>query len=137
MVNYKVFCFLGLFIMMLGSIAMAETEASHATIDDNGVQRVVILGGGYFFKPDHVIVKVNVPVEMVISKEDGFIPHDFIIEAPEAGIEVTESMTSDPKVVRFTPTKVGKYPYYCSKKLLFFKDHRKKGMEGVLEVVEE
>jgi plastocyanin len=73
---------------------------------------------------------------MVISKEDGFTPHDFIIEAPEAGIEVDESLSSDPKVVKFTPTKVGKYPYYCSKKLLFFEDHREKGMEGVLEVVE-
>lgn len=136
MVNYKIVCFFGLFIMMFGSIAMAEMEASHPTTDDDGVQRVEILGGGYFFKPDHVIVKVNVPVEMVISKEDGFTPHDFIIEAPEAGIEVDESLSSDPKVVKFTPTKVGKYPYYCSKKLLFFEDHREKGMEGVLEVVE-
>ncbi len=136
MVNYKVFCFLGLFIVMLGSIALAEMEASHATIDDDGVQRVVILGGGYFFNPNHVIVKVNVPVEMVIRKEDGVIPHDFIIEAPEAGIEVSESMSSDPKVVRFTPTKVGKYPFHCSKKLLFFESHREKGMKGVLEVVE-
>jgi plastocyanin domain-containing protein len=135
MVNYKIVCFFGLFIMMLGSISMAEMEAGHPTTDD-GVQRVEILGGGYFFKPDHVIVKVNVPVEMVISKEDGFTPHDFIIEAPEAGIEVDESLSSDPKVVKFTPTKVGKYPYYCSKKLLFFEDHREKGMEGVLEVVE-
>jgi plastocyanin domain-containing protein len=136
MVNYKIVCFFGLFIMMFGSIAMAEMEASHPITDDDGVQRVEILGGGYFFKPDHVIVKVNVPVEMVISKEDGFTPHDFIIEAPEAGIEVDESLSSDPKVVKFTPTKVGKYPYYCSKKLLFFEDHREKGMEGVLEVVE-
>jgi plastocyanin domain-containing protein len=136
MVNYKIVCFFGLFIMMLGSIAMAEMEANRATIDDDGVQRVVILGGGYFFKPDHVIVKVNVPVEMVISKEDGFIPHNFIIEAPEAGIEVDESLSSDPKVVKFTPTKVGKYPFYCSKKLLFFEDHREKGMEGVIEVVD-
>ncbi len=136
MVNYKIVCFFGLFIMMLGSIAMAETAASRATIDDDGVQRVEILGGGYFFTPDHVIVKVNVPVEMVVSKEDGFIPHNLIIEAPEAGIEVDESLSSDPKVIRFTPTKVGKYPYYCSKKLLFFEDHREKGMEGVLEVVE-
>jgi plastocyanin domain-containing protein len=136
MVNYKIVCFFGLFIMMFGSIAMAEMEASHPITDDDGVQRVEILGGGYFFKPDHVIVKVNVPVEMVISKEDGFTPHDFIIEAPEAGIEVDESLSSDPKVVKFTPTKVGKYPYYCSKKLLFFEDHREKGMEGVLEVVD-
>jgi hypothetical protein len=31
---------------------------------------------------------------------------------------------------------VGEYPFYCSKKLLFFKSHREKGMEGMLEVVQ-
>jgi len=51
-------------------------------------------------------------------------------------IEVEESLSSEPKTVRFTPTKTGVYPMYCSKKLLFFASHREKGMEGELEVVE-
>jgi len=36
--------------------------------------------------------------------------------------------------VRFTPTKAGVFAFYCDKKLLFFKSHREKGMEGVLKV---
>jgi hypothetical protein len=31
---------------------------------------------------------------------------------------------------------VGRYPFYCDKKLFFMAGHREKGMEGVLEVVE-
>lgn len=46
------------------------------------------------------------------------------------------SLTTEPKVVKFTPTKSGRYPFYCSKKLLIFESHEEKGMKGVLEVVE-
>ena len=37
--------------------------------------------------------------------------------------------------IRPTATKVGKYPFYCGKKLPFMAGHREKGMEGILEVV--
>jgi len=59
-----------------------------------------------------------------------------VIKEPEAGIDINESLSSEPKVIRFTPKKVGKYPFYCDKKLLFFEGHRKKGMEGIIEVAE-
>lgn len=128
--------FMSLFFLVFTSFAMAESVPHQVVIDDDGVQRVEIVGGGYFYKPDHIRVKVNVPVELKISKEGGIIPHDFVIDAPEAGISVKESLSGEPKIVRFTPTKVGKYPFYCSKKPPFFKSHRDKGMEGVLSVVE-
>lgn len=106
-----------------------------AGIDQDGVQRVSILGGGYFYDPNYVVVKVNVPVELKVTKESGVTPHDFVIKAPEAGIDVTVEMESTPKTVTFTPTKPGKYPIICTKKFLWI-NHRKKGMEGVLEVTE-
>ena len=107
-----------------------------ATVDQDGVQRVEILGGGYFFTPNRITVKVNVPVELRVKKEAGYVPHDIAIKAPEAGIDFSVSMGEEPKTVKFTPTKTGTYPFYCTKKLLFFESHREKGMEGVLEVVE-
>ena len=55
--------------------------------------------------------------------------------APEAGIAVEEDLATEVKKIAFTATAVGKYPIYCSKKLLFFASHRERGMEGVLEVV--
>ncbi|RQW82970.1 MAG: quinol oxidase [Geobacter sp.] len=136
MIRYGVLSLAALIYLIFTSLTMAETEPYHADIDKDGVQRVEIVGGGYFYKPDHITVKVDVPVELKVRKEGGIIPHDFVIDAPDAGITVKESLSSEPKVVRFTPTKTGKYPFYCSKKPPFFKSHRDKGMEGVLEVVE-
>ena len=111
-----------------------EVKQAVAVLGPDGIQRVEILGGGYFYDPNYVIVKVNVPVEITVKKEAGFVPHDFVIKAPEAGINVQELMEDKPKVVKFTPTKVGTYPFYCSKKMIFTKSHRDKGMKGILEV---
>lgn len=105
-------------------------------IDNEGIQRVEVVGGDYFFKPKHIVVKVNVPVEFKVRKEGLIVPHDIIIKAPEAGININESLSRDPKTFFFVPTKTGKYPVYCGKKLPFLKSHRDKGMEGVLEVVD-
>ena len=107
-----------------------------ATVDQDGVQRVEILGGGYFFTPNRIIVKVNIPVELKVRKESGITPHNIVIKAPEAGINFDISLGDEPKVIRFTPTKSGTYPFYCNKKLLFFEGHREKGMEGALEVTD-
>jgi plastocyanin domain-containing protein len=116
--------------------ADAKIKRVVATVDADGVQRVAILGGGYFYDPNYIVVKVNVPVEFTVRRESGFTPHDFQIKAPEAGIDVTVSLDTKPQVVKFTPTKPGKYPFICTKKLLFAKSHKDKGMEGVLEVTE-
>ena len=105
-------------------------------VDKDGVQKVEILGGGYFFDPGHIVVKNNVPVELVLTKESGFTPHNFIIKAPDAGINVSVDMDTKPASVKFTPTKPGKYAIECDKKLLFFPSHKEKGMVGVLEVTE-
>lgn len=125
-----IFCFL------LPGVSLGEEKLFRATIDSDGVQRVDIVGGGYFFNPNHIIVKVNVPVELKIRKESGIVPHNFVLKGAEMGLDREISLGTEPQVVRFTPTKPGKYPFYCSKKLLFFESHREKGMEGVLEVVE-
>jgi plastocyanin domain-containing protein len=117
------------------AFAQDQKEVYVAKVDPDGVQRVRIVGGGYFFKPYHIIVKVNVPVELSASREAGIVPHNLVIKAPEAGIAVEEDLATDIKKITFTPRAVGKYPLYCSNKLLFFASHRERGMEGVLEVV--
>jgi plastocyanin domain-containing protein len=114
----------------------AEEKKFVATVDKDGVQRIEMLAGEYFFDPNYIIVKVNVPVEITIKKEPTIIPHDFVLKAPDAGIDIVQSLSSDPRIIRFTPTKTGKYPFYCDKKFLFFESHRKKGMEGTIEVTD-
>jgi len=117
------------------TFAQDQKEVYVAKVDPDGVQRVRIVSGGYFFKPYHIIVKVNVPVELSASREAGIVPHNLVIKAPEAGVAVEEDLATDIKKIAFTATMAGKYPLYCSNKLLFFASHRERGMEGVLEVV--
>lgn len=121
----------------------AEQQASGkekrfvAVADASGLQRVEITGGEFFFDPNYIVVKVNTQVELTAKKAKGLAPHDLIVKAPEAGINIKLDLDSEqPAIVRFTPTRVGKYPMYCSQKFLFFKSHRDRGMEGVIEVVE-
>lgn len=109
-------------------------DTVQATVGSDGVQHVSLLGGSYFFRPKRILVKVNVPVELEVRLEQGMIPHTLVIAAPEAGISVDEKLSTEVKKIRFTPTAAGKYPFYCSNKLLFFESHRQKGMAGVLEV---
>lgn len=107
-----------------------------AAIDPDGVQRVEILGGEYYFSPNVVVVRVNVPVELKVRSGGGITPHDIVLRAPEAGIDFAENLSSEARVIRFIPKKVGSYPFDCSKRFLFFASHKDRGMHGVLEVVD-
>jgi plastocyanin domain-containing protein len=127
-----------LIILVVYSVngANGQEKPYKAVKDNDGIQRIEIVGGGYYFDPNHIIVEVNIPVELKVKKDAKFlVPHSIVIKAPEAGIDFSESLKTEPKIIRFTPVKTGKFIFYCDKKLLFFKSHRNKGMEGVLEVI--
>lgn len=131
----KGFALLVLTLAAAGLQAQEQKEPQGAKVDADGVQRIRIVGGSYFFKPNHIVVRVNVPVELLASRESGITPHNLIIRAQDAGVVIEEDLGTDPKKIVFTATKVGKYPFYCGKKLPFMAGHREKGMEGILEVV--
>ena len=129
-------------ILIFASLGFGQ-EAQEATekrvvaaVDADGIQRVEITGGSYFFDPNVIVVKVNVPVELKVKKAGGATPHNIVLKAPEAGIDFSVSLGKAPKTVTFTPTKVGRYPFWCTKRFLFFKSHKAHGMKGALEVVE-
>ncbi|MFQ5329101.1 MAG: cupredoxin domain-containing protein [Thermodesulfobacteriota bacterium] len=124
------------FLLSAASRAKGEGEIVTAVVGSDGVQHVEILAESYLFKPDHIIVRINIPVELSVRKKGGITPHNIVIDAPESGIEIKKALAASPMALRFTPSKAGSYAYYCDKKLLFFKSHRAKGMEGVLEVRE-
>ena len=133
-----------LFLLCLGIAGYSSSYADISMPDEvyraataaDGVQHVRIEGGSYFFKPSHVVVHVNVPVELTVSVGSSLIPHTLVIHAPDAGISVDQSLSGNAQSIRFTPTAGGKYSFYCRNKLLFFTSHREKGMEGVLEVAQ-
>ena len=115
--------------------AAAPQEKQVVKADKDGVQRVQVVAGSYFFKPGHIVVKANAPVELVARKEPGMAPHNLVIKAPEAGLAVEEDLGNEPRKIAFTPTRPGKYEIYCSKKPPLGQSHRERGMVGVLEVV--
>jgi len=122
-------------LMLFPHVIGAADNPFIVNIGSDGVQKVEIVGGSYFFKPDHIVVKARVPVEISVRKEGGLIPHDFVINAPEAGIDVRVDLSSEPKIIRFTPIKPGKYEIRCDKKSPFSSQtHADKGMKGILEV---
>ena len=100
-----------------------------------GVQQVEMVGGDYFFDPNYIVVKVNKPVELKIKKTAGYIRHNLIATSPEAGIVFNIDLKEEAQTVKFTPTKIGKYPIYSDKRIFGFKTDREKGMEGLIVVV--
>jgi plastocyanin len=123
-----------LFALVLGARA-AEEKTFTAVVDADGVQKITVMAGSYFFDPNHIVVKANTKVELIVTKAGGVTPHDIEMKSPEAGMVFTEGLSSTPKVISFTPTKPGTYPFFCGKKAPFVKSHRERGMEGVIEVV--
>lgn len=125
--------------LSIGTGYAAEHSGEHhtvvATLGADGVQRIEMVGGSYFFDPDRLVVKVNVPVEITIRKEKGFVPHDIAMDVPDAGMKFNVELKTTPSVIRFTPTRTGTFPFACTKKLLFLKSHKDHGMKGEIEVV--
>ncbi len=125
-----------IFLCFPSVYALAETGEYQAEISSDGIQKVQVLATSYSFAPKYIIVKANVPVEISIKKEEGFVPHNITLHAPEAGIDFSESLSTEPVTIKFTPTKTGKFTFFCNKKMPFSKSHREKGMEGIIEVRE-
>jgi plastocyanin len=118
-----------------GGSGQGAGERVVAAAGADGVQRVTVVARSFSFSPSRIAVKAGAPVELTISKEPDVIPHNFTLEAAEAGIAVSEKLGTKPKVVRFTPTKPGSYEFYCGEDPALFKSHRSLGMVGTLEVV--
>lgn len=129
-----------IFLMMAFGVAFTAEEEYperyQAQVGTDGVQKVSMLAGSYFFKPNYVVVKANVPVELTIKKEKSITNHTFVIKAPEAGMNIKTNIEDKPRTINFTPTKPGKYQFYCDERFLFFPSHKSQGMFGTLEVTE-
>lgn len=103
--------------------------------DESGVQHVDIKVDSFSFTPDHIVVHSDKPVEIRLRSVTSIITHNFKLVYPEAGMNIDKDVPSGrDRIVKFTPTKTGKFVFYCNKKN-FFANHRKKGMEGIIEVI--
>ncbi len=128
----------GIGLLVLGPIitcAAAEPVAFEVPLDSDGIQRAVIEADSYEFSPRRLVVRAGKPVELSVKSVTVLVPHNFLIDDPKSGLAIREEISAGQTVkITFTPTVPGSFAIYCDKKLLFFKSHREKGMEGVLEV---
>jgi plastocyanin len=103
--------------------------------DADGVQRATVTLDSYSYTPSHLVVQVEKPVELTLASVTMLTPHNFVLKEPAAGLMVDADVKAgNSAIIRFTPRQAGLFMFYCDKKLLFFKSHREKGMEGILEV---
>lgn len=101
----------------------------------DGMQRATVVLDSYSYTPQHLIVQAGKPVELILTSITTITPHNFVLRDDAAGFSIERDVSAGKTVtVQFTPTKPGRYAFYCDKKLLFFPSHREKGMEGTLEV---
>lgn len=115
--------------------AFEPSPAVVVPIDGDGVQRMTIAVDSYTYEPNHLQIEVGKPVELILRSATIITPHNFVVKEPTAGLMVDEDIPAGKEaVIRFTALKPGVFPFYCDKKLLFFKSHRDKGMEGLLDV---
>ncbi len=127
-----------LFLLLLPAVALAEEKTEDVIIakpDVHGVQKVDMTGGSYYFKPNYIVVKKNMPVRILLKNDSTLIAHNFVIDEPDAGMEANVEMNGT-NIAEFIPRIPGKYKFYCDRKFIFSKSHRQKGMEGTIEVVE-
>jgi plastocyanin len=128
----------GLALVCTSVLAVESFEDSTPVIvplDSDGVQRATIVVDSYSYTPSHVQVEVGKPVELILDSVTIITPHNFVLKEPGAGLMLEHDVPAGKgTIIRFTPTQRGLFKFYCDKKLLFFKSHRDKGMEGLLDV---
>jgi plastocyanin len=99
------------------------------------VRRIAVTMGDYRFVPDKISVQNGETVELELTNTDSLTPHNFTLQAAEAGVELDVDVSAGKtKIVDITPLVPGIYRFYCNKKLPFMKSHRDRGMEGTLVV---
>jgi plastocyanin domain-containing protein len=134
--SFMIFFVFTLVVVSLTWAADWKEKRLEAVAGADGVQRVEIMAGGFYYDPNTIVVKVNVPVELVVKRASGFFGHNIALKAPEAGIEFDQALSTDAVSIKFTPTKAGKYMFTCTHKIPFAKSHLERGMYGYLVVVE-
>jgi plastocyanin len=117
-----------LFFVLLLSLTSLPALASEPQV-------VTLEMDSYSFKPDTITVKTGQPVTLQVKNVATFIPHNIVIKAPDAGLDVKLDMRAGKSgEATFTATKAGTYEMVCDKAPPIGKSHKEKGMHGKLVV---
>ncbi len=119
-------------LLLAGCAAKTPQPSAEAVTGPDGVQRLEVLAGNYFFDPPRLIVRAGQPVELTVVRQSLFVPHTFVLSIPADGIDIHDTISRKGTVIRFTPASVGEHLFFCDKKL--GRTHLERGMQGFLEV---
>jgi plastocyanin len=123
------------FIILAAILCAGTALDSPELLAATPTRSIAVKMGDYRFTPDRITVQAGETVQLELSDTDRLTPHNFTLKAEQAGLNVdTDVSAGKTEVVDITPLVPGTYKFYCNKKLLFFKSHRDRGMEGTLIV---
>jgi len=110
-------------------------SAIAAPISSDGVQRVTVILDSYSYSPNHLVVEIGKPVELIPTSVTTITPHNVIIKDSFGSLSVEQDVGAVRTVMaRFVSTQPGLFPFFCDKRLWPMSSHRGKWMEGILEV---
>jgi plastocyanin len=123
--------------LALGGCGTAGTKlpVSEMTARTNsaGVQVVDVDVHSYYFKPNRIVVKQGVPLDLTVHFKSFFVPHTFTCNEGDAGLAVSLGAGfmsfHRTKHARLTPTQPGEYEFFCH-----VGKHHQKGMDGTIVV---
>lgn len=127
----------GLWLLHFALVDSLPSFAATLVVEPSadGVQRATIMMESYSYVPDHLVLQVGSPVELILENKSWLVPHNFILQDADAGLRLEADIAGgDRATLRFTPTRSGTGTFFCDKKLLFFKSHRHRGMEGQIDI---
>ncbi len=96
-----------------------------AAQDGQGVQRIDMDLGDYQFHPKTVSIAAGTSAELILTNRDLITPHNFIVEAPEAGMEVNLDVSAgESATIVLRPTRSGIYTFLRQAASVFRKPPR-------------
>lgn len=114
--------------------ALAAASSFQVVPDADGVQRIELTGGSYFFKPERIRAQAGIPIELAVKAEPGVVPHRLVLENRAGKVFADVELSEKTRQVRLD-LPAGDYVFHCPTRLLMFRSHRERGMEGRLEVL--
>jgi hypothetical protein len=102
-----------IFPLMLfsGSLHAVGIEAWQTVVEADGVQRVNISCGTNFFDPREIVVKKDVPLDVIVRTTANLPQQNFVVRLPGPSLERIVGRVPQP--IRFLPNILGQFAILC------------------------
>ena len=98
-------------MLLAGSAHAVSIEAWHAAVEPDNVQRVNISCGTNFLDPREIVVKKDVPLELVIRTQGSSPDQSLTIQLPGSVLE--NIIGRLPRLIRVAPNVLGSFTLQC------------------------